>query len=150
MKRYLAALAATLALIAAPAQATPFNPPVTGTMKVSTNVIPACTISLTDFAVGTYDANAALTNTHSINFQCTAGTTFQLVLSNFTGKLTSGTDTLNYTLANRTGNWANNGTLAVVGSGAPQSETLTATIAGGQYVPVGTSYAETITFSLEM
>jgi len=152
MKRFLAAVAATLALTAAPAQAatSSLTTSVSKPMIVSTSVIPACTISLTDFAVGTYDANAALTNTHSINFQCTAGTTFQLVLSNFTGKLTSGTDTLNYTLANRTGNWANNGTLAVVGSGAPQSETLTATIAGGQYVPVGTSYAETITFSLEM
>jgi spore coat protein U-like protein len=150
MKRYLAALAATLALTAATAQAAPPVTLASKTMKVSTDVIPACTFTLTDFALGNYDANNTLTATHPITFQCTNGTTFQLVLSNFTGKLTSGTDTLNYTLANKNGTWLDSTPLSVMGTGASQSETLTATVAGGQYVPAGTSYAETITFALEL
>ena len=152
MKRFLAAVAATLALTAAPAQAatSSLTTSVSKPMIVSTSVIPACTISFTDFAVGTYDANTTLTNNHPINFQCTAGTTFQIVLTGFSGKLKSGTDTLNYTLSNRLGDWANAAGLPVNGTGAAQFETLTATIASGQFVPASSSYSETITFALEL
>jgi hypothetical protein len=150
MKRFLVALVALTSV----AHAAPLSPAVTDDMVVSTTVVPACTISLTDFPLSAYDARVGLSETHPVAFQCTKDTTFKLFLRGFDGKLKNsvadGAIELNYELRNKDGVWTNDTSMNVVGTGAAQTETLTANIAAGQFVPASASaYTQAIQFALE-
>jgi spore coat protein U-like protein len=152
MKRYLVAFVAALA-VASATQAAPsgtaFTPTVSGTMKVSTSVVPACTITTADLPLGNYDARTGIAATpQAIQFLCTDQTQFNIRLSNFSTKLKNGANALTYTLAGPSGPWANNGVEVVTGNGATQSLNVNAAVAANQYVPAGT-YSETVTFTME-
>lgn len=130
---------------------------------VSATVASSCAVTAQPLYFGAYDA-AGTSNVDaytSVTVLCTVGTTYNVGLNAGGGtgatvttrKLTSGSNTLNYTLYqdnNRSAVWGNTvGTNTVSGTYVIGQQPLTVygRIASGQIVPAGT-YADTITVTI--
>lgn len=126
-----------------------------------TAIVPAeCIIAATDLAFGTYSviAGTAVQGNTSVDVTCSGGTPFEVSLGTGTGagatiatrKMTSGTNTLDYTLyrdAGRTQVWgqtAGTDTVSGAGIGTVQTIAVYGTISASQAAFAG-AYVDTIT-----
>jgi spore coat protein U-like protein len=133
----------------------------TGTFTVSSTVTATCSVSAGNLAFGSY-TGAQVDATSTITVTCTNGSPYKIGLDAGTGsgatvstrKMTSGGNTLNYSLysdAGRTTNWGN--TVGVdtldtgTGSGSAQNVTVYGRIPASQLSPAG-SYSDTITVTI--
>jgi spore coat protein U-like protein len=128
----------------------------TGNMTVTATVSATCTVTGSTLAFGAY-VSAAVDNTANMTVNCTNSTPYTVSLDAGAGagattsvrKMTSGGNTLNYTLfrdAGRTQNWgAVIGTdkLAGTGTGANQTVTVYGRITAAQTVAAG-AYTDTV------
>jgi spore coat protein U-like protein len=135
----------------------------TDTFTVTATVLASCEISANDLAFGDYDPVAAanLDAATTLSVTCTNGTPYNVALdlgggagaSTATRYMTSGGDTLGYTLyrnAGRTQLWGEtigNDTLAGVGAGTPASVDVYGRIPMQQAAPSG-DYQDTITVTV--
>jgi spore coat protein U-like protein len=147
----------TLGFASTPASATTT---VTTTFGVSATVQSTCLISATALAFGTY-TGAVDNATSTVSVTCTNTTPYNVALNPGTAtgatvttrKMTSGSNTLNYSLFSNSGmttNWGQTvGTDTVTGTGNGSAQTLTVygQVPASQYVTPG-AYADTITASV--
>lgn len=135
----------------------------TTSFAVSAFVASGCAVTALPLAFGAYDAAGAsqVDASTTVTVLCTLGTAYNVGLNQGTGsgatvttrKLTSGSDTLNYTLysdSNRSSLWGNTvGTNTVSGTYALAQApyTVYGRISSGQVVPAGT-YTDTITVTI--
>jgi spore coat protein U-like protein len=148
-------------LLAAAAFASPaLAATATTTMTVSATVQATCSASATPLAFGTY-AGVQNDAASSLSVSCTSTTPYTISLNAGTGtgatvatrKMTSGANTLDYTLYSNSGRttvWGQTvgtDTVAGTGNGSAQSISVYGRIAGGQ-LPVPATYADTITATI--
>ena len=153
----LALCAVTLALLGfSPSRV--FGATATTTFAVSATVPATCIVSATPMAFGSYTGVLINTVTSTITVTCTNTTPYNVGLSAglatgatvTTRKMTSGANTLGYSLfsdSGRTQNWGvtiGTDTVAGTGNGAAQVLTVYGQVAAGQYVTPAT-YTDTIT-----
>lgn len=135
----------------------------TATFAVTAAVLQTCVVTATALAFGTYDPAATSPNdaSTSVLVTCTTGTTYNVGLSNGGGsgastatrKLTSGSNTLNYSLYQDSGRntvWGSSvgsDTVSGVATGLPVSHTIYGRISALQVVPQG-AYTDTITVTI--
>lgn len=130
----------------------------TTTFAVTATVISTCIVAATPLAFGNYDASGADTDaTNTVTVTCTSGTSYDVGLDAGGGsgatvatrKMTSGANTLDYTLysdAGRTTVWGDTVGTDTVNATAgvlPTAHTVYGRIPSGQYVPTGL-YTDTI------
>jgi len=136
---------------------------VTTTMGISATVLSSCGVTALPLAFGTYSPTqaTATTATTTVAVTCTNGTPYNVGLNAGTGtgatvttrKMTSGGNTLNYSLYSDSGYstvWGSTiGTNTVTGTGSGLAQTINVygSITALQAVPAG-SYTDTITVSL--
>jgi spore coat protein U-like protein len=160
--RIVGALAATLAMVGAPAVLAATD---TTTFTVSANIVADCNLSATNLSFGTYDAAAgsALDGTSTVSVYCSNGLSYDIALNVGSGggtfatrSLANGGNTLNFNLysnAGRTTIWGDGtgSTSTVTGSGSGLLSAVTHTVYGrvaaGQDRAIG-SYASTITVTV--
>lgn len=153
--RRTATISAGLLFAAAAATPASASSPVSSNLSVSATVNANCTVSTTPLEFGDFDAltGSAVNGTGGVSVTCTNGTGWTAAASAGGGsgatfatrKLTSGSDTLNYSIftdAARTTVWGDGsggtGTIGRTGTGAAQSVTVYGRIAAGQNtVPAG-------------
>ena len=135
----------------------------TATIAVSANVLANCGVSASPLAFGTYSpaASSATNATTTLAVTCTNGTTYTVSLSAGSGtgatiatrKLTSGSNTLNYSLYSNAaattvwGDTVGTNTVAGTGSGAAQNLTVYGSIPASQNAFAG-SYTDTVNVTL--
>lgn len=135
----------------------------TTTFQVTATVAAACSVSASNLSFGTYNpvAGSALDASTSLSVTCTLNSAYNVGLNAGTGsgasvatrKMSSGGNTLNYTLyqdAGYTTLWGNtvgSDTLAATGTGLPVSHTVYGRIPASQVV-LPASYADTITVTV--
>lgn len=126
------------------------------TLGVSASVSATCTISTSAVAFGAY-SGTQVDATGTVTANCVTGTAWTIGLGTGAGsgattsnrKMSSGTNTLGYTLysdSGRTTNWGNAigvDTVAGTGTGASQNQTVYGRIAQGT-APAAGSYADTV------
>jgi spore coat protein U-like protein len=136
---------------------------VTTTMAISATVLSSCGVTALPLAFGTYSPTQSTntTATTTVAVTCTNGTPYNVGLNAGTGtgasvttrKMTSGSNTLNYSLYSDTGYstvWGSTiGTNTVTGTGTGLAQTINVygSITALQSVPAG-AYTDTITVSL--
>ncbi len=154
-----AATAAVLVSAVAPAQASTS----TATIAVSASVLSSCGVTALPLAFGTYSPTQSTnsTATTTIAVTCTNGTPYNVGMNAGTGtgatvathKMTSGSNTLNYTLYQDSGYstvWGTTiGTNTETGTGTGLVQTITVygSITALQSVPAG-SYTDSVTVTL--
>jgi len=128
------------------------------TLTINLTIIPSCTVSANNLPFGQYISGGVLEVNTSMNIVCTNGTGYQVGLSAGSGasatvanrKMTSGANTLNYTLyrdASRTQIWGNttgSNTLVGTGTGTTQTLNVYGRVFSNQLSPPGT-YIDTVT-----
>lgn len=135
----------------------------TDTMTVTATVIASCDIDANDLAFGNYDpvSSAPLDIGATVAVTCTHGTNYDVSLNAGVGpgatvaarRMTSGGDTLTYSLysnAGRTSVWGEtigNNTVAGSGNGATQTLNVYGRVPVNQTAPAG-SYSDTITVTV--
>lgn len=158
----LSAAAAALLFGATPQQAEATTT-VTATIAVSAAVLSSCGVTALPLAFGNYSPTQATNTTAqtTVAVTCTNGTPYTVGLNAGGGtgatvatrKLTSGSNTLNYTLYSDSGYstvWGNTigtNTVAGTGSGLIQTINVYGSISALQAVPAG-AYTDSITVSL--
>jgi spore coat protein U-like protein len=146
-----------IALALAPASANAATD--TDTMTVTATVIASCNVAAEDLALGNYDpvAPTPLAAATTIDVVCTNGTTYSIALDEGLGsgasiatrKMTSGANTLNYSLyqdASHTDLWgetAGVNTLDDTGTGAIQTFDVYGLVPAAQTASAG-AYSDTI------
>lgn len=162
-RRVLLALPAALATLCVLSGNAAMAATATDTIQVSATAIDQCRVSANDLAFGNYDplSTTATAGTTTLTVTCTLNTTYDVGLDAGTGagatvterKMTSGADTLNYSLyqdAAYTTIWGNtpgNDTVSGTGTGAGQDYTVYGRIPAQQNVPPG-NYADTVTVTV--
>lgn len=162
MRHALAPAILAAAIAASPAA---WSATASGTLTVTASVASVCLVSNGTLAFGSYDPTSAtaLTGSTTVTLTCTLGTPYQIGLDAGAGsgatvtlrKLTSGADTLDYTLfrdAGRTLNWGNTpgvDTLDATSSSGSLSNTITiyGRIPAGAAVPTG-SYSDSVAITV--
>lgn len=135
----------------------------TTTFPVTATVLTSCVVTATPLVFGNYDPTSAtpLDAANTLIVTCTTGTAYNVGLDAGTGsgatvtirKMTSGANTLNYTLyqeAARTTIWGNTPPTNTVNATAvvlPTTHTICGRVSGGQNVPASL-YADTITVTV--
>lgn len=135
----------------------------TTTFPVTATVLTSCVVTATPLVFGNYDPTSAtpLDAANTLIVTCTTGTAYNVGLDAGTGsgatvtirKMTSGANTLNYTLyqeAARTTIWGNTPPTNTVNATAvvlPTTHTIYGRVSGGQNVPASL-YADTITVTV--
>ncbi len=135
----------------------------TATIAVSASVLSSCGVTALPLAFGTYSPTQSTntTTTTTIAVTCTNGTPYNIGMNAGGGsgatvatrKMTSGSNTLNYTLYSDSGYstvWGNTiGTNTTTGTGSGLTQTITVygSITALQAVPAG-SYADSVTVTL--
>ena len=133
------------------------------TFQVTATVPDECTISATDLAFGSYSVTAgtAVDGSSSLSVTCSGGTAYEVSLDAGVGsgatvaarKMTSGSDTLDYTLyrdSGRTQVWGDTSgtnTLSGNGSGSGQTISVYGRITAAQTAAAG-SYTDTVTATI--
>jgi spore coat protein U-like protein len=131
----------------------------TDTMTVTATVIASCNVAADDLALGNYDpvAPTPLAAATAIDVICTNGTSYSIALDEGQGsgasvatrKMTSGANTLNYSLyqdASHTDLWGETqgvNTVDDTGTGAVQSFDVYGLVPAAQAAPAG-AYSDTI------
>lgn len=129
----------------------------TTTFQVTATVTATCTVNADDLDFGEYSTSSGAASTTTIRITCTNGTAYGVGLDAGAGagavvglrKMTSGFNTLNYTLyqdAGRTTVWGTDpgvDTVSGTGTGLLQTLTVYGSAPLGQVPPVGT-YVDTI------
>lgn len=135
----------------------------TDTMTVTATVIASCDVDANDLAFGNYDPVSAtpLDIGTTVAVTCTHGTSYDVSLNAGVGagatvaarRMTSGGNTLNYSLysnAGRTTVWGatiGNNTVAGTGNGAMQTLNVYGRVPVNQTAPAG-NYSDTITVTV--
>jgi spore coat protein U-like protein len=133
------------------------------TFKVTSTVPDECAVSVSDLAFGNYSvpAGTAVDGSTPLIVTCSGGTSYEIALNAGTGsgasiairKMTSGSNTLNYTLyrdAPRTQLWGQTAaadTVSGTGTGSVQSISIFGRIVASQAAAAG-SYIDTITVTV--
>lgn len=131
--------------------------------SVQATVTAACSVSASTLNFTSYDPTGGnVDRTTTVSITCTNGTAYNVGLDAglttgatvTTRQMTSGSNTLNYSLysnSGRTTNWGNTSgtdTVPGTGSGAAQSLTVYGRIPGSQTSVVAGSYSDTITVTV--
>lgn len=135
----------------------------TDTFLVTATVADSCSVTGNDLNFGTYDpvSGSTLDGTTTVDVTCTLDTAYDIGLNAGTGtgatvtvrKMTSGSNTLNYSLFQEVthvtvwGDTVGSDTVADTGTGAVQNHTVFGQIPASQAVPAGT-YTDTITVTI--
>ena len=128
----------------------------TANLGVSASVAATCTITTSAVAFGTY-TGSQVDATGSVTAKCITGTAWTIGLGTGTGpdattsnrKMSSGANTLGYSLysdSTRATNWGNaigTDTVAGIGTGASQNQTVYGRIPGGTVTATG-NYSDTV------
>ncbi|HEX4894717.1 MAG TPA: spore coat U domain-containing protein [Solimonas sp.] len=149
------AAAVGLALVSAAAAADT----ATGSFLVSTTVLKSCTVAPTPLAFASYSPSGDVDGTSTIAVLCTLNTPYKIALDKGANgaavttrkmKLTTGADTLNYSLfsdSNRSANWGETlgtDTVDATGTGLLVTHTVYGRIAASQTTSPAGIYNDTI------
>lgn len=141
-------------------QSSTFAATSTANLTVNATVAASCTVSGGTLAFGSYTL-AAISASTNITATCTNGTAYNIGLSAGGGsgasvttrKMTSGSNTLNYSLYTNSGNttiWGNTvgtDTVSATGTGTAVNHTVYGNVPANQTSPIG-AYSDTVVITI--